>query len=492
MKRSAATSVVAFKEEQLLLRCEWDQCNFSCQDSPQYYQHVRKHFDNDLAFVDSNVCPWTDCAASLKSTKELRTHVFYHAFHSKIKCYGQNFLGRQKTALRCLVDKQSRNIIADTPEQYECQWTDCDNYFENPDAFYEHVNVHAEEARDAARSSGKPSQQCGWSSCDASFATVYKLKEHLRTHTQEKRLACPNCGGVFWSRTKLLDHFARQDEQTSLTCSYCSRGFSSERLLRDHMRHHVNQYKCPLCDMTFPAPSAVRYHVQWRHSSLRPYACDQCDYAAKQPSDLRKHLEWHDDSGKPCPYPGCEFVERSSYLLRNHIRSEHLKCPKSVYMCHICQKQYAKGNSLSRHLVSQHRFQWPPGHTRFAYTCNKDNIFTVQTFRYESIELAQATEVIPKEMSADTVSTLSEPTVLASASVPVVLVGSGTEGSQDEVSEQPIKLVQIVQRNEDGSTVVQMAQVLAEQPPLGLAESLQTRSGGELGLKTALDSDVQM
>ncbi|KAH8024454.1 hypothetical protein HPB51_024656 [Rhipicephalus microplus] len=477
MIRKKATTTIAFKKEKLQLRCEWDQCDYLCDDSPLLYQHVRKHLNDDLTFVETNQCPWTECAETLSGTSELRTHVFYHAFHTKIKCFGQNLLDRQDApTVRCLMDKSSRNMIPDTPDKYRCQWTDCDDCFENPEAFYAHVDCHAEEVCDGARPSKKA--PCGWSSCDATFATVHKLKEHVRTHTQEKRLACPNCGGVFWSRTKLLDHFERQDERSGHNCIYCSRSFSSERLLRDHMRHHVNQYKCPLCDMTCPTPSAVKNHMQWRHTSLRPYACDQCDYAAKQQCDLRKHIQiMHSNKSLACPYAGCDFVERSTHFLRNHVRDEHLKCPKGIYMCHICQKQYTKGNSLSRHLVSQHRFKWPSGHMRFNYCCNKDNIFTVQTVRYESLDLAEARTEIPGEMNADTTSTLSEPQVLAAAVTA-------------EVSERPVKLVQIVQTNEDGSTVVQVAEVLAERP-FELAQGMQAHQS-EFSENGSNGSDVPM
>lgn len=471
MIRTEITGNVPYKHEQLSLRCEWDQCEFLSDDVPAYYQHVRKHLDDDLDLIESNSCPWRDCTASVRSSKESRTHIFYHAFHTKVKCHGQNLLERQKTEQHCMLGKQTRNLIPDTPELFECQWKECDSSFENPEAFYEHVSYHADELYSKEHASAA-AQQCGWNSCDARFATIYKMREHFRTHTQEKKLACPDCGGMFASRTKLLDHFARQDEQPSLNCSYCTRSFSSERLLRDHMRNHINQYKCPLCDMTCRTPSAVKYHMQWRHSKQRPYVCDQCDYAAKHAGDLRKHLEWHvtdkSEAGKSCPYVGCDFATRSSYLLRGHIRTEHLKYPKNVYMCHICQKQYAKGNTLSRHLVSEHRFQWPSGHTRFTYCCNKDNIFTLQTVRYESIELAEA--AIAEDAEMDDAS--GSPEVLSSA--PVVLVGA--DGVPGETSAQPVKLVQIVQRKEDGSTVVQMAQVVAEQGSFGFTEGLQAQN----------------
>ena len=40
----------------------------------------------------------------------------------------------------------------------------------------------------------------------------------------------------------------------------------------------VNNYKCPLCEMTCPNPSAVKHHMKYKHSNHRPFKCMYCDY----------------------------------------------------------------------------------------------------------------------------------------------------------------------------------------------------------------------
>lgn len=59
-------------------------------------------------------------------------------------------------------------------------------------------------------------------------------------------------------------------------CSHCSRRYANERLLRDHVRHHINHYKCPECDMTVPNKSTLVAHMRYRHRKDKPHKCLQC------------------------------------------------------------------------------------------------------------------------------------------------------------------------------------------------------------------------
>ena len=117
---------------------------------------------------------------------------------------------------------------------------------------------------------------CKWKDCTSKVSTVSKLKEHLRVHSQERAVACPVCGGLFTNRSKFYDHCKRQapEEAQTFKCSYCNKKFATERLLRDHMRAHINHYKCPLCEMTCPVPSALAQHMAYRHFPVKSFSCE--------------------------------------------------------------------------------------------------------------------------------------------------------------------------------------------------------------------------
>lgn len=68
----------------------------------------------------------------------------------------------------------------------------------------------------------------------------------------------------------------------------------------------------------------------------------------------------------------------------------------SSYMCHVCNKVYCQGSTLSRHLKKAHNFEWPSGHSRFRYKLEADGYYRLQTLRYESLELYQ---ILNKEKS---------------------------------------------------------------------------------------------
>jgi hypothetical protein len=77
-------------------------------------------------------------------------------------------------------------------------------------------------------------------------------------------------------------------------------------------------------------------------------------------------------------------------------------------MCHVCNKVYSLGSTLSKHLKTTHNFEWPSGHSRFRYKLEEDGYYRLQTLRYESIELFELLNKEEIKNKHNTQSTLQE------------------------------------------------------------------------------------
>lgn len=377
--------------QDLKLLCEWESCVKEVLEIEEFIDHIAQEHLINLHAGDLQ-CHWKDCQGFTGSLPELRRHILLHAFHTKIKCHGQN-IQILRNIPNCTLSNSSRNIIPELPEPLMCCWDACSVEFESPEYFYRHADSHSEY--DANEENAR-STICLWNGCNRKFPEKYKLKEHLRSHTQEKLIACPTCGGMFSSRTKFFDHIHRQlpvdenDTDNTFICEYCSRRTNSERLLRDHMRCHVNHYKCPYCDMTVPTPSSLKLHLSYRHSDEKPHACRYCEYRCKTENDLWKHLESHREGPSyQCAVEGCTFAARSQSAYRAHHSKVHEGKELPKYSCHLCEKRCTRGNYLTKHLLNHHKFRWPSGHCRFRYRLHDDGFYRLQTVRYESVELSE-------------------------------------------------------------------------------------------------------
>ncbi|XP_045207543.2 histone H4 transcription factor-like [Mercenaria mercenaria] len=398
-------AVVNIKPEELILQCEWRDCNemFNCMNT--FTQHVTMHLMQHLQYTSENGamlepeigtdmhCYWRECNGDVDGeTSDYLRHVYFHTFHVKIKCIGALLLertGRQP----CLYDSRNRNLIPDLPECLECGWDQCHVRFENAELFYRHVQSHADGYPDGNAVQG--GCKCHWEGCSVVVKSKHKLKDHFKSHTQEKLVGCPTCGALFSCRTKFFDHLSRQQGYSTgkqYQCSHCNSTFGAERLLRDHMRYHVNQYKCPFCEMTSPSPSNMRLHMKYRHSEDKPFKCDNCNYRCKSMADLRKHLETHNNDGPiKCEVPDCQYEAKNYKYLENHFHRMHEK-QNASYQCHVCDAAFTRGALLTTHLKTKHKFNWPAGHSRFRYKCHSDGKFRLQTVRYESVELTTQDE----------------------------------------------------------------------------------------------------
>lgn len=408
--RSVARYCPRMNDIKYSLSCEWKDCNLVLESMDAYLDHIDMHLVDDLKISQTYFCSWKECDyASFPSESSFKRHVRFHAFHTKLKEIGQNVLNtlkknqeaessqKHQPVPMCNLDELTRNIIPELPLAFECAWSSCNHSTDNPELFYRHIKEHVTNYPTKLRDS-----QCKWNECEQIIKSKSRLIEHMRHHSQEKVVSCPVCGALFSSITRFIDHCSRSTEHGNLCfqCSHCNKKFATNNLLKEHTRKHINKIKCPVCDMTCTDKNELSKHILFKHTDHRPYKCESCEYASKTPYDLENHVRLKHTERIEYQCNECEFKTKDINNMKRHMLKFHMNNETSMnlrdgqhfsssYMCHVCNKVYCQGSTLSRHLKKTHNFEWPSGHSRFRYKLEADGYYRLQTLRYESLELYQ-------------------------------------------------------------------------------------------------------
>ena len=105
-------------------------------------------------------------------------------------------------------------------------------------------------------------------------------------------------------------------------------------------------------------------------------------------ADIKSHVRIHyNEVQHTCPEVNCNFTCRAKITLKQHLQTVHLG-NSPTYACHVCEEKYFKGSDLTKHLVKEHSFSCPSGHSRFRYTKDSSTgLYRLQTIRFESLQL---------------------------------------------------------------------------------------------------------
>lgn len=97
------------------------------------------------------------------------------------------------------------------------------------------------------------------------------------------------------------------------------------------------------------------------HDDVKKYACDfeDCDFRCRSLPGLTKHTLTHqrarltssNDENQSEVDPDSDIEENAQF----------------AYCCHVykCKQRFIRGSELTKHLIKNHGFHWPPGHSRF-------------------------------------------------------------------------------------------------------------------------------
>ncbi|XP_054165449.1 histone H4 transcription factor-like [Oppia nitens] len=351
--------------------CGWDQCFTEFIDSESFYRHVDTHAVDDVQIPSLSKdelkrtkyakCLWINCDSAVKSRSHLREHLRTHTQEKLIACPSCGAMYCNKTKFVDHLYRQTDN-----------------NGNNKNDSLTLHVSKVTDDQSMTTLTIQVPQTEESSTVGINSQTTSSLLIQNLNSENELMLidLADPSALQSVTTINTIVTN--KSEDKSKYICPQCDRIFGTQSLLREHFRCHNNKYKCNVCQMTTSSPSALKHHMTYRHNNERPFSCQFCDSRFKSRSDLRRHIDTHNEE-PPFKCSICNFESRCVHTYSKHHKETHLAF-KCQYVCNECDKSFSRGNNLTRHLITIHKYVLPVGCSRFQYCKQEDGSYRLSTF----------------------------------------------------------------------------------------------------------------
>lgn len=123
---------------------------------------------------------------------------------------------------------------------------------------------------------GEKFYQCD--KCGKEFVHKSSLRMHLQTtHSEVRKKQCPECPLKFKTTSQLNQHLLTHSGVKNHQCPECGKLFAQRYNMMAHYKLHIGisrldrrkgSCKCPICDMEFDRPSALKLHTSRIHENV--------------------------------------------------------------------------------------------------------------------------------------------------------------------------------------------------------------------------------
>ncbi|XP_030747667.1 zinc finger protein 883-like [Sitophilus oryzae] len=192
---------------------------------------------------------------------------------------------------------------------------------------------------------------------------------HVQKHRDDKLYPCPWCQYVSQKKGSYKAY-----REKPYSCVYCSKSFIKRDYLIMHERIHSGEkpYSCEICGKCFNQGAPLRIHIR-SHTGERPYICPYCGSGCVSRGALNSHIKSCVNTTQTLlsfkeheivhlnikPFECVVYSKHfyySRYLFSHQTRTHTVRVydPESKTQCNVCQKIFARLDTLEKHYSSKH------------------------------------------------------------------------------------------------------------------------------------------
>ena len=166
------------KDDDLRITCGWKACRKTRDGMASFVTHVGQHLYGPKIPCK---CPWTGCDETSVDPHDFEEHIYVHAFHTKLKTIGSEWL-EFIDFTPCTNTPKLMRKIKGKMGKFQCKWRHVDNTtthnscyaFKDPQMFYDHVNEISAKYIDTLKTTAQEN------STKADFVCLYGKVVHIR------------------------------------------------------------------------------------------------------------------------------------------------------------------------------------------------------------------------------------------------------------------------------------------------------------------------
>ncbi|XP_030752752.1 zinc finger protein OZF-like [Sitophilus oryzae] len=167
---------------------------------------------------------------------------------------------------------------------------------------------------------------------------------------------CNNCSAECQDLEEIEKHVETHEEK--FNCYVCKEDLFGPINYSVHVQKHRDDklYPCPWCQYVSQKKEAMHVHINHLHLQLYDFQCTKCGKCFNDALSFKEHENVHLNI-KPF---GCVVCSKhfyySRYLFSHQTRTHTVRVydPESKTQCNVCQKIFARLDTLEKHYSSKH------------------------------------------------------------------------------------------------------------------------------------------